>query len=73
VGHCTGARVGLKTPCRTWSTASLRGGCRMDLPEPTTSVGTSTDYSVGPWDYSACSTRHLISLGRKDYGGEVLG
>jgi hypothetical protein len=33
--------------------------CRMDLPEPTTSVGTRTDYSVGPWDYSACATRHL--------------
>jgi hypothetical protein len=24
-------------------------GCRMDLPVPTTSVGTRTDYSVGPW------------------------
>jgi hypothetical protein len=23
-------------------------GCRMDLPGPTTSVGTRTDYSVGP-------------------------
>jgi FtsZ-binding cell division protein ZapB len=33
--------------------------CRMDLPGPTTSVGTRTDYSVGPWDYSACATRHL--------------
>jgi hypothetical protein len=27
--------------------------CRMDLPGPTTSVGTRTDYSVGPWDYPA--------------------
>jgi hypothetical protein len=35
------------------------GGCRMDLPGPTTSVGTRTDYSVGPWDYPACATRHL--------------
>jgi hypothetical protein len=26
------------------------GSCRMDLPGPTTSVGTRTDYSVGPWD-----------------------
>jgi hypothetical protein len=26
--------------------------CRMDLPGPITSVGTRTDYSVGPWDYS---------------------
>jgi hypothetical protein len=34
------------------------GDCRMDLPGPTTSVGTRTDYSVGPWDYSACATRH---------------
>jgi hypothetical protein len=33
----------------------------MDLPEPTTSVGTRTDYSVGPWDYSACATRHLMA------------
>jgi hypothetical protein len=31
----------------------------MDLPGPTTSVGTMTDYSVGPWDYPACATRHL--------------
>jgi hypothetical protein len=27
---------------------SLLAHCRMDLPEPTTSVGTRTDYSVGP-------------------------
>jgi hypothetical protein len=33
--------------------------CRMDLPGPTTSVGTRTDYSVGPWDYPACATRYL--------------
>jgi hypothetical protein len=33
--------------------------CRMDLPGPTTSVGTRTDYSVGPWDYTACATRYL--------------
>jgi hypothetical protein len=33
--------------------------CRMDLPGPTTSVGTRTDYSVGPWDYPACATRLL--------------
>jgi hypothetical protein len=33
--------------------------CRMDLLGPTTSVGTRTDYSVGPWDYPACATRHL--------------
>jgi hypothetical protein len=34
---------------------------RMDLPGPTTSVGTRTDYSVGPWDYPACATRHLMA------------
>jgi hypothetical protein len=40
--------------------ADLDGeGCRMDLPRPTTSVGTRSDYSVGPWDYPACATRHL--------------
>jgi hypothetical protein len=36
------------------------GACRMDLPGPTASVGTRTDYSVDPWDYSACATRHLM-------------
>jgi hypothetical protein len=35
------------------------GNCRMDLLGPTTSVGTRTDYSVGPWDYPACATRRL--------------
>jgi hypothetical protein len=38
---------------------SKRATCRMDLPGPTTSVGTRTNYSVGPWDYPACATRHL--------------
>jgi hypothetical protein len=38
---------------------AIRGKCRMDLPGPTASVGTRTDYSVGPWDYPACATRHL--------------
>jgi hypothetical protein len=37
----------------------------MDLPGPTTSVGTRTDYSVGPWDYSACATRHLMAWGAR--------
>jgi hypothetical protein len=36
----------------------------MDLPGPTTSVGTRTDYSVGPWDYSACAT-HLMAWGAR--------
>jgi hypothetical protein len=33
----------------------------MDLPGPTTPVGTRTDYSVGPWDYLACATRYLMA------------
>jgi hypothetical protein len=39
--------------------------CRMDLPGPTTLVGTRTDYSVGPWDYSACATRYLMVWGAR--------
>jgi hypothetical protein len=42
-----------------------KGGCRMDLPGPTTSVGTRTDYSVGPWDYSSCATQHLMAWGAR--------
>jgi hypothetical protein len=37
----------------------------MDIPEPTTSVGTTTDYSVGPWDYSAWATRHMMAWGTR--------
>jgi hypothetical protein len=37
------------------------GACRMDLPGPTTSVGTRTDYSVGPWDYLTCAARYLMA------------
>jgi hypothetical protein len=37
------------------------GYCRMDLPGPTTSVGTKTDYSVGPWDYPTCAARYLMA------------
>jgi hypothetical protein len=33
----------------------------MDLPGPTASVGIRTDYSVGPWDYSACAARHVMT------------
>jgi hypothetical protein len=33
----------------------------MDLPGPTTSVGTRTDYSVGPWDYPTCTAQHLMA------------
>jgi hypothetical protein len=32
----------------------------MDLPRPTTSVGTRTDYSVGPWDYQTYAARYLM-------------
>jgi hypothetical protein len=37
---------------------SAHRNCRMDIPGPTTPVGTKTDYLVGPWDYSTCATRH---------------
>jgi hypothetical protein len=47
---------------RFWSTTRI---CRMDLPGPTTSLGTRTDYSVGPWDYSPCATRHLMAWGAR--------
>jgi hypothetical protein len=35
--------------------------CRMDIPGPTTSVGTRTDYSMGPWYYSTRATRCLLA------------
>jgi hypothetical protein len=37
----------------------------MDLSGPTTSVGSRTDYSVGPWDYSAWVARHLLAWGAR--------
>jgi hypothetical protein len=37
----------------------------MDLPGPIASMGTMTDYSVGPWDYSACATWHLMAWGAR--------
>jgi hypothetical protein len=33
--------------------------------DSTLSYGTRTDYSVGPWDYSACATRHLMAWGAR--------
>jgi ketosteroid isomerase-like protein len=39
----------------------LREECRMDLPRPTTLVGTRTDYSVGPWDYLTCAARYPMA------------
>jgi hypothetical protein len=44
----------------SWNYRGL-GNCRMDLPGPTTSVGTRTDYSVGPWDYPTCVARYLMA------------
>jgi hypothetical protein len=38
-----------------------RHDCRMDLPRPTASVGTRTDYSVDLWDYSTCAARYLMA------------
>jgi hypothetical protein len=47
---------------RRWWEVKFGGrACRMDLPGPTTSVGTRTDYSVGPWDYPACAARHPLA------------
>jgi hypothetical protein len=47
-------------PNRRPADLSVGPACRMDLPGSTTSVGARTDYSVGPWDYPACATRHLM-------------
>jgi hypothetical protein len=33
----------------------------MNLPGSTTLVDTRTDYSVGPWDYSAWLALHLLA------------
>jgi hypothetical protein len=48
----------------------------MDLPGPTTSVGTRTDYSVGPWDNSAWAEQHLLAwstrISVKDYSDRIL-
>jgi hypothetical protein len=51
-------------PC--WRSISVNQGhllchCRMDIPGPTTQVGTRTDYPVDPWDYTTCATRHLLA------------
>jgi hypothetical protein len=54
---CQGHQDCSKLSC---STTKYSGACRMGLPGPTTSVGTRTDYSVGPWDYSTCAARHLM-------------
>jgi hypothetical protein len=33
----------------------------MNITGPTTLAVNRTDYSVGPWDYSTCDTRHLLA------------
>jgi hypothetical protein len=38
-----------------------RENYHMDLLGPTTSVGTKTDCSMGPWDYSTCAARYLLA------------
>jgi hypothetical protein len=50
---------------KTRSTPPLRHACRMDLPRPTTSMGSMSDYSVDPWDYSTWVTRHLMAWGAR--------
>jgi hypothetical protein len=47
------------------STIKYSGACRMELPVPTTSVGTRIDNSVGPWDYLACVTWHVMAWGAR--------
>jgi hypothetical protein len=49
------------SPCTPGRVVDRGRDCRMDLRGPTTSVDTRTDYSVGPWDYQACATRHLMA------------
>jgi hypothetical protein len=48
----------------------------MDLPWPTTSVGTRTDYLVGPWDYLAWAALHLLAwstrISVKEYSDRKL-
>jgi hypothetical protein len=48
----------------------------MDLPGPTTSVGTRTDYLVGPWDYPTWAARHLFAwstrISMKEYSNRRL-
>jgi hypothetical protein len=45
----------------------------MDLPRPTTSVGTRTDYSVGPLGLPDLRCTVPDGVKHKDYRGEVLG
>jgi hypothetical protein len=57
---------GLQRVARIWGgghgrTTATFHDCRMDLPGPTTSVGTRTDNSVGPWDYPTCAARYLMA------------
>jgi hypothetical protein len=53
--------VTLRLPARRQAVPTRSLVSRMDIPGPTTLVGTRTDYSVGPWDYSTCVARHLMA------------
>jgi hypothetical protein len=65
-GRGRGAGEAAALGLRAGEPSSTPGGdagepaCRMDLPGPTASVGTRTDYSVGPWDYLTCAARYLM-------------
>jgi hypothetical protein len=63
VHHKTGRVTWLNHKTKTGGSAGGDGiwVYRMDLPGPTAAVGTRTDYSVGPRDYLACATRHLMA------------
>jgi hypothetical protein len=58
---CPPRRTGHQATAASERQVGERGWwCRMD-PGPTTLVGTKTDYSVGPWDYSTCATQHPLA------------
>jgi hypothetical protein len=52
---------GANVPHEPGTTAPPGMTCRMDLPGSTASMGTRTDYLVGPWDYPTCAARHLMA------------
>jgi hypothetical protein len=56
-----GGITAVYVPSTTVASDGIASACRMDLLGPTTSVGNRTDYSVGPWDYPACATWHLMA------------
>jgi hypothetical protein len=65
-GSCdikAGHHIYISQSGRHWSMTKKKSidTCRMDLPGPTTSVGTRIDYSVGPWDYPTCAARYQLA------------